>query len=288
MVPRTQDGRKGDFQMKRRKFSPEILEASHFAQLKKELRRHTGRERTKYARRYAQQLIDANDKYAESFVKGRIRHRRLSRFQARDLGYLNPWARLIWLKAVTTAIHHADFEGNQIYMVTIIHEPWHTNDISWEIDINAIKRRLWRRLNGLSFIGMIEFAYFQNVAHKGAKLIAPHFQGLFWGSLSRARYRRLRQGFAGGVHGSVGVYRRKVTHLSGAIDYSIKQPSYGYRIAMFGSRKFRHFSTKLWLTQHYSLVEHLGDYRFQDLTVAGGQGAEILRAAKRYCRHRRP
>jgi hypothetical protein len=165
-------------------------------------------------------------------------------------------------------------------MTTIIDQDWHFSDKAWEFDIDRIKQQVRNRFRGLNYIFMIELAVFRNVRPTlgQGRVIAPHIQGFSWGQISRREMKRIRQRFSGGMFGADSIRRQEVYDLPGAISYSVKPPYHGYSVYPKQNGDFGHKQSKLWLTQHYDLFQHLKDFTYLDMTFARGEGVPILRA----------
>ena len=233
--------------------------------------------------RHRDQLTDSIDKYDDgSPVRNREEILSISLPKKRDLNYMNPWSRSLWVKYLNEAFECVSPIMANPRMITAIHHPWHTDDRSWELDVRRIKRKIWKELRGLSYIGMIEFAYFTNIRQGHGRLITPHFQGILFNEMDRSKSDQVHAGFAGGIFGAVGFYQRKISNFLGALNYSVKQPAYGNEVFQRKDGSFGRYSKKLWLTQHYKLYRHLNHFSFPDLTMSAGEGVKVLALARKF------
>ena len=203
---------------------------------------------------------------------------------------MNPAARVRWLQDVFTVFDDAADDSaidlSDMRTLTVIDQRWFTTRKDWDFDLDAIKRRLWAGLRGLNYFGMIEFAWFADRGwHDGERLIAPHFQGVVW-DISEPRLAGARRRFSGGLDGTVPIWCRQVDNLAGALSYAVKAPCYGYSAGRpLPDQPPKRRSRRLSLALHYFFLTQLGltqlgGYSFPDLTVAGGHGADVLRAAR--------
>lgn len=258
------------------------------------------------AERHFDQLHDAIALYSDHPRHLSDTLRLVDRSSRHELGYMNPYSRLDWLRAVYTAVSGYTFTGN-LYTLTLLDRRWETSTTDWHFDIPQIRRHLHGALSGFEYFGLIEVAVLdvRTPADVGVavpvtgeafdpetgeilprrspktnadRVVAAHFQGLLWGAVSRGQWRELRTRFTGGVFGAQGARRSKVTNLASALSYGVKLPAYGYRHPIAPRGRLGGKARELSSVEHYELVRAFADYRFPDLTVAGGAGKE-LRAA---------
>jgi hypothetical protein len=234
------------------------------------------------ARRHFTQLTRAIERYGPRNL--REFHRELARISPRAAGeysYMNPAARVLWLRNIFTAFEQSAVDLSDARTLTLIDQRWFTTREHWNFDLDAIKRRLWAGLRGLNYIGMIEFAWFVDRGWRGDELlIAPHFQGVVW-DVSEPRLAAARRRFSGGLDGTVPLWCRRVDDLAGALSYAVKAPCYGYSAGRpRPDRPPKRCSRRLTLAMHYFFFTRLGDYSFPALAVAGGRGVDVLRAAR--------
>jgi hypothetical protein len=243
------------------------------------------------AQEHHRQLADAIDRFGPRLSRrkgaalspaAKEAIRDLHRNQAHWLGYMNPYARLAVFGAIW---RHAEpvlgrAEGE---MITIIHQPWHTNDRAWEFYPEVIQDRVRASLKGLNAIAAVEFAYYHNVRHDedgvDGRLFAPHVQGVVWGGSTRAERDALAAAFAGGIAGSHGVERRSIDDLFGAVAYAIKAPMYGYSFYRRRDGSNAHRARRLPPSRHYGLWQHLHGFTWPQLVFGTGEGEAVLEAA---------
>lgn len=235
------------------------------------------------AYRHHEQLVESINRYWDRpKFQRKLALDSLSSRRRYELQYMNPFAALPWTLGLEKALNPYLDNHAQAFMITAIHDQWHTNDCSWSIDPKSIRRDIWHGLRGINYVGMVEFALFQNVAFGHGRLVAPHFQGIAWGENLDARStRKSRKFFRGGLNGSNGLWVKKITNKFGALSYAVKLPAYGYRLIKRRSGTFGHSSTRLYLPSHYQLFTHLGQFTLPDLAISGGEGANVLRSTKK-------
>jgi hypothetical protein len=242
----------------------------------------------KETRRHRHQLDDAIGKYScEGFLRKKKQHAQISLKNAKSLNYMNPYSADYWRQYLINAYDELIGTPNPCFSVTGIHLPFMTDDVNWNLRIPAFKQFLWNTFMPHNFLGMIEFARFQNVKYGDGKLISPHFQGVLWGGFSRGDWDRIHKAFAGGPMGAAGLVCKEVYDLKGGLSYAVKLPSYGHNLWKSG-QGFVSKPSRQYLPQHYALFKHLSGFTFPELTVAGGQGKEVRRAATEAAMRRVP
>ncbi|MCK5778778.1 MAG: hypothetical protein KAH11_08305 [Rhodospirillales bacterium] len=239
--------------------------------------------RRQQASRHGNQLWDAIQKHCPD--RGREKKEALKLLrpsEAKHLDYMHPGAATKWLLRLEDAFYDVVENPEDAGTVTAVHAPWNTNVKECSIDVDGIRRRIWQGLRGFNYIGLIEFAVFDNVREGNGKLLAPHFQGILWNvEITKDDASRAYRTFDGGMDGTHGLWVEKLTNFFGALSYAVKLPAYGYRRIQCRDGSFAHDTCKLYLSTHYRLFEHLRHLSLPQLTVAGGEGAAVLRAAKK-------
>lgn len=239
------------------------------------------RKARKEALRHADQLRSAIWKYGpQNFQEKKRLLRETTMPESRHLKYINPWAAIRWQNLLLESFQQHGFDPDECTKVTVIHEAWNTNDQEWSLKFFDIKNLLEEAFSGIPFFGMIEFAFFQNVRHGHGRLIAVHFEGILLKTPSRRAMARVRKHFDGSWLGAKGVFCKRIFNFEGALRYSVKLPSYGYRhIPKYPGRSSRNPSVRMYFPTHYALFKNLQHFTFPDLTVAGGDGFAVYQMA---------
>lgn len=211
----------------------------------------------------------------------------------RKLQYMNPYARDDWhriLQSVCDEAGIADMEG--LCMFTIIDRDWFQCEKTFAFgnDVKQkMKKKIQAALSGMNYIGMIEFACYTNVIHKGhGQLISPHFHGITWGvDKQKSEFTTARGRFGGGLGDSIGVHAKTIKdgELDKVINYCVKAPSYGYRYNPNAKRRSNmHTMCELSMAKRYRIFKLFKDYRFPQFLVSGGELGEALACEARYNR----
>jgi hypothetical protein len=238
-----------------------------------------------------EKLSQALDRY------GGVRRRRVQsvrhavgRHQARELRYMNPFARGVWLHHLIEAAKFYDIRSRtHLSAITIISPDWDFDEKNWRLDLGQIKRNVRTLLRGYNYLLHIEFAYFRNyrvfdrdTGEIVGRLVSPHLQGLIWGP--RPGWRGRKKGLRRGITGARPVVVIPVSEarggLDGALTYMTKPPFHGYTRRGVSDRQFRSRPTDLTLRQHHFLLSHLFDLDWPTLAMSGGEGIGVLRMAR--------
>jgi hypothetical protein len=208
------------------------------------------------------------------------------------LGYMQPSGAMYWQCYLIKALQAAGIDQrSDLSTITILDERWHFGEHDWNFSPTKIEYQVRRALKGLNYIVVIELEIFSNVRYHGPPqpgsaaahedqgcVIAPHIQGLIWGKIPS---RRQRAKFGGGIFRAPGMKIIDVYDFDGALRYLGKPPYRGRRIfRLKNGRAFRRSWSKLSLKLHHLLLSNLHQYRYPDLTFAGGEGRAILAHAK--------
>lgn len=202
-----------------------------------------------------------------------IKNLRVSEKRWQELYYFNPFRIIPCHEATLVGIEAFKLRLKDMHMFTVIEGKHETNNKDFQLDLEKIKRKYRLGLKGYNYIGMIELAYFKNAEHDGGELIAPHFQGIMWGELTRKDKKALNKKFSGGRNQATGFYSRKVYNLAGAVSYMHKLPVYGYKLKKKGS--YAHTAEYLKNARLYFLYKQLKDLKFADMFVSGGEGVAL-------------
>lgn len=177
-----------------------------------------------------------------------------------------------------------------------------------EADLERTKNRLRHGLRKFSYIGMIEPAYYvnlqQGVRYNGRRCMFWHLHALVWGIPRKELKRRLRKlvrvgRYAAIADGLDATHSRKLKQgrLPAHVAYMMKSPCKAYRVSVKDRedesgqpivdedgvvlQQFKHGKSDLRHGDRIVLFHAMKHLYLDRLAVAGGQGASILRTAKR-------
>jgi hypothetical protein len=198
--------------------------------------------------------------------------------RAPELGCMNPYARQIWARTLHRAIVTHGQHTKPLFMLTILHHPWHLPWGEWRLDPEGIIAHARAALAGLDYLLLLELA---PLLYFGRRYLAPHLQGFLFADLPRRRRQRLASHFAGGLGGARPLVLKRVHDLTGACRYNVKPPDH-MEVCFANTRGVLvHRGRRLWLTEHFHLWQHLHPYTYPDFTFAAGLGTRVLRSALR-------
>jgi hypothetical protein len=227
---------------------------------------------------------------------------------------VNRHSRVLWGKTLCAVLERFFCDGpetadhNQpIYFVTLVDISCAT-DLSANVDLEGIKRRLRVGLRGLSYIGFVEPAFYTNlqagVRFPGKRCLFWHVHALVW-DVSRSQLRSLlreqrAQGkFVAIAEGFKGTDTRRIKQgdLPKVLGYLLKSPGVAYRVSRKdmqqpngdwlltddGEVKARFFQRKATLRpgERIRLFHTMKNGYLDQLALAGGQGRPLLAEAKR-------
>ena len=241
-------------------------------------------------------------------VRGRFRH---------DLLAVNSFSRRIWGEAISNQVsgffcddedgtaHNKDTFFVSLMDVKCARSP---DDQLTEAHLEFIKSRLRYGLRGLSFFGMIEPAYYvnlqQGVRYGGKRCMFWHLHALVWGISRKELKKWLRKLVQAGRYVAIAdglraTHSRKIKQgrLPAHVAYLLKSPSKAYRVSVrdredaLGQpltntdgvvlQQFKQGKANLRHGDRIVLFHATKHLCLDRLTVAGGEGASLLRAAKR-------
>jgi hypothetical protein len=226
---------------------------------------------------------------------------------AHQLSAVNKDARIAWGKGICREVETC-FDINErrlhpcepVYFLTLVDLACCTAHDVESVNLDFIKVQLRYGLKGLSYIGMIEPAYYVNIApgtHVQTKrLVSWHLHAIAWGKSKRgmkrliSRLNRMRQHYraiADDFKGARFCTVRQNT-LPKTLGYILKPPANSYRIASWwrrtkeGKKRYTFKSNKGRMRPGERVTAfHLMKYvRLDELAMAGGDGARVLRRAK--------
>ena len=237
----------------------------------------------------------------------------LSRGSAVYLYATNAKARRVW--AAAFARHVLDRFGlrsdrprlsEPVFLITLADRRYATADNGQEaVDLRSIAAWARQHLAGVSFIGMIEPAYYTNVGRYlggPARLVSWHVHVLAWGVTSDQIERRINglnadPRFCSLVPGRLAAHARKVPQrrLPHRIFYILKSPRSRYRIfpkkrpvpnpvtgelERVSTGAFEQRKDPLRPAERVRLLRLMHDLYLHHLVLAGGEGRDLLAAIK--------
>jgi hypothetical protein len=238
-----------------------------------------------FQRSYYLQLINANPRYPNS---------------------VNPKARIRWGEMVCEGFSdHFDLGSDKpepdqrIFLVTLCDRRCCTSHEAKDIPIARFIRILRRGLRGLSYLGMIEPAYYVNVCEgariHGKRMVSWHVHLLAWGEsrkIMKRRVERLNRDILLPIaDGLAAAHQKRISKgkLASKIAYILKAPKKAYRLYKWETitpdgeiiPKFKQKKDDLRPGERLTLFRLMQDMNLDHLALAGGEGAKILRRLKR-------
>lgn len=229
------------------------------------------------------------------------------------LGAMNGYSRIAWGKAVCQelackfSLSDKNKHTGKVYLVTLADISCATKVDIADISLDFIRRKLPLGLRGVSYLGMIEPAYYVNlqagVRFTGTRCLYWHLHALVWGVTAKD-IKTLVERLNGSANylaiapGLKGVHRKLIKQgdLPKVVGYILKPPVNGYRISRRDierdgellvdqngeiQAKFKQGKSKLRPGERVALFHVMKDMRLDKLAVAGGQGVPLLARAKR-------
>jgi hypothetical protein len=234
-----------------------------------------------------------------------------------DLLAVNSFSRRTWGKAVSNELsrffcgggdgttHNQDVYFVSLMDITCARSP---EDQLTEADLESVKNRLRYALRGYSFLGMIEPAYYvnlqQGVRYDRMRCMFWHLHALVWCVSRKELKKRLRKlvrigRYVAIADGLDATHTRKIKQgrLPAHVAYLVKSPCKAYRVSVRDRedesgqpivdadgvvlQQFKQGKSKLRHGDRIVLFHAMKHLHLDRLAVAGGDGAKLLRAAKR-------
>jgi hypothetical protein len=223
------------------------------------------------------------------------------------LNAVSPKARIRWGKLICEEFStHFKLGPNKpepdqrLFLVTLCDRRCCTSHQAKNIDIPGFIRLLLRGLRGLSYFGMVELAYYVNVCEgthvHGKRMVSWHVHLLAWGegrSAIRTRIESLnKQGILLPIaDGLAAAHQKRISKgkLASKIAYILKAPRKAYRLYKYEQvtadgeivLRFKQKKDDLRPGERLTLFRLMQDLYLDQLALAGGEGADILRQVKR-------
>jgi hypothetical protein len=234
-----------------------------------------------------------------------------------DLLAVNSFSRRIWGRAISNELsrffcgggdgttHNRDVYFVSLMDVTCARSP---GDQLTETDLQLIKNRLRYGLREFSYFGMVEPAYYvnlqQGVRYAGKRCMFWHLHALVWGVSHKELKKRLRKLVQAGHYAAIAggldaTHTRKIkqgrlpTHSA----YILKSPCKNYRVSVRDRedelgrpitnadgvvlQQFKQGKANLRHGDRIVLFQAMKHLYLDKLAVAGGDGAKLVKAAKR-------
>jgi hypothetical protein len=225
----------------------------------------------------------------------------------RWMNAVSPQARIRWGKMVCEEFSDHFHLGpdnpepdQRIFLLTLCDRRCCTSHEAKEIDISRFIRILRRGLRGLSYLGMIEPAYYVNVCEgariHGKRLVSWHLHLLAWGESKSAIRTRIERLNEKGIllpiaDGLAAAHEKRIStgKLADKFCYLLKSPKKAYRLYKYEQitpdgeilLRFKQKKDDLRPGERLTLFRLMRELYLDQLAVAGGEGAVILRRVKR-------
>jgi hypothetical protein len=223
------------------------------------------------------------------------------------LNAVSPQARIRWGAMVCEEFsHHFHLGPNKpepdqrIFLLTLCDRRCCTSHQEKNIPIARFIRILRRGLGGLSYIGMIEPAYYANVCEGariyGKRLVSWHLHLLAWGESRKKMQKRIdglnKQKILLPIADGLAAAHQKCISkgkLASKICYLLKSPRKAYRLSKWDTitpdgeiiPKFKQWKDDFRPGERLTVFRLMKDLYLDQLALGGGEGAEILRRVKR-------
>jgi hypothetical protein len=187
-----------------------------------------------------------------------------------------------------------------MFLVTLCDRRCCTSHQEKNVDVPRCIRILRRGLRGLSYLGMIEPAYYVNVCEgthvHGNRMVSWHLHMIAWGESGKKLEKRIERLNKQAIllpiaDGLAAAHQKRISKgkLASKIAYVLKAPKKAYRLYKWNTvspdgeviPKFKQWKDDLRPGERLTLFRLMQDLCLDQLAVAGGEGAVILRRVKR-------
>jgi len=229
------------------------------------------------------------------------------------LSAVSPRGRIRWGKLICRELSdHFDLGSDKlepdqrIFLVTLCDRRCCTPNDAKNIDVAGFISLLVAGLQGLSYLGMLEPAYYVNVSDGvriyGKRLVSWHVHLLAWGTSRekiKKRIKRLnRKVLVPVADGLAAAHQKCISKgkLASKVAYMLKSPKKAYRLGKVRwvmpdgkvTPRFKQWKDDLRPGDHLALFRLMQDMHLDELAVGGGEGIAILRRVKRRALHNLP
>jgi len=230
---------------------------------------------------------------------------------------VNSFSRRIWGRAISNELSLFFYDGGDgtthnrdVYFVSLMDVTCARSpeDRLTEADLGLIKNRLRYGLREFSYFGMVEPAYYVNLQHgvryDGKRCLFWHLHALVWGVSHKELKKRLRKLVQAGRYAAIAdgldaTHTRKIKQgrLPRHLAYVLKSPCKTYRVSVRDRederggpitdpdgvvlQQFKHGKADLRHGDRIVLFHAMKHLHLDKLAVAGGDGAKLLKTAKR-------
>jgi hypothetical protein len=234
-------------------------------------------------------------------------HKRSIAVDRRYLSAVSATGRIKWAQILCEEfseffdLGRANPEPDQpMFLVTLCDRRCCTSHQEREIDTPGFIRLLRRGLRGLSYLGMLEPAYYVNVCPgtraSGKRMVSWHVHLICWGISPKETRKRIKQLNDKAVYlpiadGLAATHQKRIPkgQLADKFRYILKAPRKAYRlyrverVTVDGEivLQFKQRTSDLRPGERLTLLQLMQDMYLDRLALAGGEGADILRRAKR-------
>lgn len=271
---------------------------------------------------YEQQERDQADEYREAFKRSRNRRsisksdrRALKDRNQEDSHAANLFSRKLLSRAICNELqlkfcsNPNSLDHNQdVFFVTLLDIRCATDVSPTMPDVEQFKTIMRRGLRGLSYVGMMDVAYYVNLAagvrFTGKRCLFWHVHALVWDVTERDMKKHVRRlnrsneflAIASGLKGALSKKIRQGT-LPFVAGYILKSPANAYRVwrkDRFGDdgepllnadgeilAKFKQRKADLRHGERVRIFKLLKQVPLTELAISGGDGKPILARAKR-------
>lgn len=271
---------------------------------------------------FGQQERDQADEFREAFNRSRNKrsisrsdYRALKDRNQEDTHAANLFSRKLFSRAIcdelqlkfcseTNSLDH----NQDVFFVTLLDIRCATDVSPTMPDLEQFKAIMRRGLRGLSYVGMMDVAYYANLAAgtrlNGKRCLFWHVHALVWGVTEREMKKHIRRLNRSGqylaiIDGLKGALSKKVRQgtLPFVAGYILKSPANAYRVwrkdrfdddgnPLINAdgeilAKFRQRKGHLRPGERVRLFKILRQVPLTDLAISGGEGKLILARAKR-------
>jgi hypothetical protein len=237
----------------------------------------------------------------------RFHYLQLANADPRWLDAVSPKARVRWGEMICEELSKHFHLGprqpeadQRLFLLTLCDRRCCTSHTDHNIDIPKFARILRRGLQRLSYVGMIEPAYYVNLAEgariHGKRMVSWHVHLLAWGESRSAIKARIASLNKKGIllpiaDGLAAAHQKLISkgNLASKVGYILKAPRKAYRLYKYEQvtadgevvPRFRQKKDDLRPGERLTLLRLMEDMYLDQLALAGGEGAEILRRVKR-------
>jgi hypothetical protein len=183
-----------------------------------------------------------------------------------------------------------------VFLVTLAEKSGLTTDQARPINLSRMKRKLAAGMVGLSYIGMIEPGYYNNIynrtGEKRRNVISWHGHFLVW-DVSRKKLNRhlnkIKPRFTPIMPGLCAVHKKQIQpdQFGYKLWYMVKSPTKEYSIgrrlksdSRTGNTRFKQNSRNIRLGHRVKLFNIMRDMYLDQLAMAGGEGRKLLQRMK--------